>query len=156
MSAAWRGCIIKSVNGEAAEALPPSPTIKYHRTRQTTSYFILHPADDGGPFASLSQPASNKQRHHKTVSASSNKGGRLPKVTPAPSKPRTLNSGIISTCKPVRGLVTRKPDQQSQSEAGGRLGNLQGWRLWARQSERNEATFSTGGGGDMISKGVRK
>ena len=62
-------------------ALPPSPTNGYNHTRQTTSYFIFHPADDDGPVAPLSQPtASNQRPATKTASASSS--GASPKSPP--------------------------------------------------------------------------
>merc|ERR1719296_760237 len=66
---------------------------------------------------------------------------RIAEVTPAPSEPHKSNSGMVSKGRPVRGLVTRNPDQQSRSEAGGRLGNFQGWRLRIEQRERSGATY---------------
>merc|ERR1719296_687647 len=69
---------------------------------------------------------------------------RIAEVTPAPSEPHKSNSGMVSKGRPVRGLVTRNPDQQSRSEAGGRLGNFQGGRLRIEQRERSGATYRGG------------
>jgi len=138
MSAAWRVLrqqILRrgggfSGHGERPFHLhPPSTTIRHGE-------HIFHPshANDDGPFASFLQSAvavnSIRQQQRR----------RLTIVTPAPSEPRTINSGMVSQGRPVRGLVTRKPDQQHRSEAGGRRSNLQGWRLNTRQQERREAT----------------
>jgi len=122
---------------------PPSNTISYverHRSSSFTRTAMTAPS----PRFRNQRPTSNGHQTHPPPAAT--EADASPKSPPAPSEPRTINSGMVSTGKHVRGLVTRKPDQQSRSEAGGRLDNFQGWRLRVGQKERSGATVPRGGG----------
>ena len=134
-------------------ALPPSPTNGYNHTRQTTSYFIFHPADDDGPVAPLSQPtASNQRPATKTASASSS--GASPKSPPRHQNHTDQTVGWYQQADLSAGLSpgtrTNRVDQRRAVDSAISKGGDCGW---GREREERSC-ISKGGGGSMISKGV--